>query len=740
MVYNNSNNRNQHINSSNINAMDASILGEPFHNPYTFIPFPESVDDRFAPTALTADEIPDEQHRRSGVLELTIETLSPLLTCSPTPDCKLKNGHKSYKALTINDDVIVPSSGVRGSLRTLMTILSGGTLGYMDEDLWLVQKRDARLGPSSQYPDLPDKAFLAEVIQPGNVNLPGIIELGKTKLVPVNSLEQKFRNLDRSRPTTRRIKPLTYKDHTGEVWKVKLSGRPIKKRGKKEGVFQGNGTRIELDQHFWTTYEGRHRHAVYSKLEKGDLIWLEPQKKSCSAIKSSNDIKSLQIARWGRRGSPLKQLIPECVHPDSMNKDGLVDIVTDLFGQIPKDKTWAAGPFSARVRPGNLIFLDAKQNTTSETLAPLSSPHPGCLAFYRDAELDELSKGSPLKGYKVYRNTKERGQNAPWKYSVQGEYDEEGRLRMPVKRKMNKTAELLNEGSVGKLRISFRSLGLDELALLYAACSVDWRLGGGKPLGLGHCRVTGLEMIDEDGERTTPMGISENSENLAVPKNLTRFIDNYQQRIGLYKTSQIPVEKLRYPRAVAQNKNKSFRAGLTWFARHASPREGRPGLKTMWLNGQLELKASKDQIKAQPLPMLQTEKPDSDLIYGYDMVALDTKKTGNPGNQRTLVGKMEKFNTKSHAASNEQSGPNTSQSRQTRSDARAGRSPASTTRDFQITKSNIGTMIAEDLKMGGITPEKALNYLHKMEEFGIAPEKSNKWEKKYNRLHELKDK
>ncbi|MEA2061635.1 MAG: hypothetical protein U9P10_14245 [Thermodesulfobacteriota bacterium] len=49
---------------SNQNAASPSHIGESFHNPYTFIPFPDKVD-RYLPTALTADELPHEKHRRS---------------------------------------------------------------------------------------------------------------------------------------------------------------------------------------------------------------------------------------------------------------------------------------------------------------------------------------------------------------------------------------------------------------------------------------------------------------------------------------------------------------------------------------------------------------------------------------------------------------------------------------------------------------------------------------------------
>jgi len=715
---------------SNQNAASPGHIGEAFHNPYTFIPFPDKVE-RYLPTAYTADEHPDDRHRRSGVLELEVTTLSPLMSCSPVSVSE-KAGHKSFKSLTIGDDVIVPSTGVRGSLRTLMTILSGGTLGYMDEDLWLTQGRDAQLGPSKKMPDIPDNAFLAEVIRPGSGTFPGIVQLGETKLLKADDLSRSIPNLDRNRPTTGK-KPLRYQDSTGKEWKVKLSGRPIMRKGKKEGLFSGNGEELELTEDFWKTYQGRHRHAEHSELKKGDLVWLEPAQTDCTKISCAADIKSIQWSRWGRQGVALKAMIPSTVLPDSIRNDGGVDMVTDLFGQIPQ-KDMAAGPFAARIRPGNLIFFDAKDKTITETLAPLAAPHPGCIAFYRDEEnLDLINGKSPLKGYKVYRNTKERGENAPWKYSVQGVYGEQGALK-PSQQKVNKTAQLLNEGLTGKLRISFRAFGIDELALVYAACSVDWKLGGGKPLGLGHCRVTGLKMIDEDGNVTTPMGISENGKNLTPAQNDLKMTDHLKNRIALYRASQIPVEKLRYPRAVTKNNNQSRCAGLSWFARHAAQRKNGQGLETIWTTGDLKMTVKASQIKAQALPGLDADDPDADLLYGYDMVDLVDEKSGR--NQR-MVCRMEKFEAASHASPGEKAGVNTSQNRESRNSARSERSHEPEKTLPQITKENIAALMTAEFSDKKLTPARAREYLQQMNSFGITREQSNKWRKKFDLLEKI---
>jgi hypothetical protein len=73
------------------------------------------------------------------------------------------------------------------------------------------------------------------------------------------------------------------------------------------------------------------------------------------------------------------------------------------------------------VRPENLVFCNALAKVQRVTLAPLAPPHPGCRAFYRDnVDPDAISDSDPLRGYKVYRTTNESGQDAPWRYEVQG--------------------------------------------------------------------------------------------------------------------------------------------------------------------------------------------------------------------------------------------------------------------------------------------------------------------------------
>lgn len=598
-----------------------------------------------------------------------------------------------------------------------MTILTGVTLGYVDDEAWLCQGRDARLGPASEQTkgQVPSRTFLARIIEPGGFGRSGKVEVGRTILVKADDLERAAQraglgSLPRPRPGSR-INHLWTDDVMSSVsdhetdklkWQVKLSGRPINKRGKREGLFLGSGTIIELNKDLWAAYAGRNRHGDHPELHKGDLVWLEPKSFGLDKISSAEDVKSIQWARWGREGERLLDII-RLRHkdqlPDAFNPDGLVDEVTDLFGQIPRDDIAHEAPnqakpafaFAARIRPSNLVFSKAKSQVQRVVLAPLAPPHPGCAAFYRaisgdlKSAADSVSNhGMPLRGYKVYRTTSESGSQAPWLFETQGVYDDQGRLKS-AGQKVNKTCDLLSADAapIGQLRITVRALSQRELSLLLAACAVDWRLGGGKPLGLGHCRIVKatLRAFQDDGTLGAPVCLERPDDAIAtLPEPYARELDadsQLSERMKLWQASQTPVAKLRYPRAVIENRNKKSRGGHVWFQRHATPRkaarEGEPpkGLQVMHVTGDLKDKAKADAFRAQPLPVLNLNQPEADLLYGYDLFAAsDPDWIEQTQDRRSLYRKLEPFDPDKHSRSSDRSGGHYGQTRERRQEER----------------------------------------------------------------------
>ncbi len=713
----------------NRNRADATCLGESFHNPYTFIPFPDQpLGERVEPTALSIDEV--EKDRFTGVLDLQVELLSPLLTSEAQPYQGQKENHQKYHALCIGNDVVLPATGVRGSLRTLMSILTGGTLGYVDEEAWLCQGRDARLGPrnpKTREPHIPQNPILAEVIQPGGVNKSGRIRMGTTRLVKLQQLDGLCGQdlVNRMRPEAGSTSGSIYVDEQmnhhslnwSDVtpWRVKLSGRPINLKGKREGLFLSNGREIQLPASFWAAYAGRNRHGDFPELRPGDLVWVQPKTPDTreEEILDSTHIESIQWARWGRKGERLLEAVSR-YHPDQLpdcfNPDGKVDEVTNLFGQVPRDTLVKdvsafqgksgkpAAAFAARIRTGNLIFPGGKSNLeTSLVLAPLAPPHPGCSAFYRQPKAgreasfaDEVKNGDfKLRGFKVYRTQKPT--DRPWDFSQQGVCTGDGKIDTQREKKVNKTVDLL-KGGTGHLRLSLRGLNDRELALLLAACSVDWRLGGGKPFGLGHARIrrATLLRLDDDGNlNPEPDGQMVHGENLksSIParfRNALETTPDIWERLALYQTSQVPVEKLRYPRAAVCNNKKVNRGGHVWFNRHASPHksghqnEEPQGLEILHVSREATgiLQGKAPGISAQPLPLLQKGRPEADVLYGYDLYSDDNPGSGYREDSKGTAKpqkRLEGFDPNRHPGRPVQAGEHQGQTRQTRQQNRHNR-------------------------------------------------------------------
>jgi hypothetical protein len=667
----------------NATAAAPAKLGEPFHNPYTFIPFGTN-PVRSAPTLLSADEA--DKSRFTGVLRIRVRTISPLLSCMPTQTDGV------HAVTAIGDDVIVPATGIRGALRTLMTVLTGGTLGYVDPMLWLTQGRDLNLGPRGMNspPNTPERVFLARVAEPGSATRAGRVELNAAseQLISGKDLAARLPGFEDRRP-----KPSGGKGPANrgavEIQPgvfARLSGRPIKPEGKREGIFKPSGKFIELGADLWQAFLGRHAHADFTELKPGDLVWLEPRTPTLDQIRDGNDVASIQWSRWGRRGERLLDAIRKrhgAVLPDSLRGDGLVDEITNLFGHVPDAKTpTAAAAFAGRIRPDNLVFKGAAGAKVDRgvQLAPLMQPHPGCVGFYREnRDLDQISQTDPLRGYKVYRTTVERGASAPWHYATQGVYGEQGTLQ-PATAKVSRKCDLLQEGVEGELNISLRSLSKRELALLLAACGVDWRLGGGKPLGLGHCRVMHAELVNEFGESqldwTASSSTAPDRESpTAVPSPYATEIETaLAERIRFYQATQRPVARLRYPRAAKRNRNKTNRGGQIWFQRHASPKkaqdknEQRPiGLQVFRVAGELATRVGLGQVKAQRLPDFDPKSPFADVLYGYDCWTDDT------AGPFPLAQGIEPFDPTKHARPDERSGGHQGQSRETRQGERERR-------------------------------------------------------------------
>lgn len=183
-----------------------------------------------------------------------------------------------------------------------------------------------------------------------------------------------------------------------------------------------------------------------------------------------------------------------------------------------------------------------------------------------------------------------------------------------------------------------------ELALLLLACCVDWKLGGGKPLGLGHCRVVKAELLDEFGGKVLDM-LGNDAGQLSLPTEYASLVSDLDKRFELYKKSQEPVDLLRYPRTLSNNNGGYRREGLAWFSRHATLSKSSSadgvsrGLETCAVAGAYYNGMVLGNIETNPNP-----------LYGYDLVGVG--ESSERGNKKVFE-TLESYDPAKHKASPE---------------------------------------------------------------------------------------
>lgn len=606
-----------------------SNIGQPFHNPYTFIPF-SGTPQHIEPTLRTIDEV--EKDRLSGVLELSVETLRPLLTMQAVKKNDTnKEKEKSSTALKIGSDVIVPATAIRGMLRNLMMILTSGSLGNTNPNAWFCCGRDVQLGDGTgRTPQTPQTLFLARVERAGNTLQDGIVRIGKCQLVPLeylgdrNSLKKLRKDFKRG-PLyyvyeNGRPRPFDNRRDAGKTrWQLKISGDIQCKGRKKEALYAEDPTQSEITvpSSLWADYISRNTNGDHTELHRGDLIWLEPQNLNTTRITDGSQIKSLQWARWGKKGQAIQDVLPNKEYlPDTRRTDRKVDFVTNLFGQVSDTGDKNVPCFAGRIRPENLVFCDASAKIWKEIpLVALSTPHPGCFSFYQ--KKDEAK----LRGYKVYRNAFDS--EKPWEYDQQPIYDNNGRaLGFDMVTKMTSAADLLPPNQTGNLRIAFQALTACELALLCRACSVNaWRLGGGKPIGLGLCQpeIKSIFILEDDGTIRTAK-----PEEFQLDEPLRSTVE---KQTAIWEATQKPVSRVRYPRAAKKNYDSFQRGGHIWFSTFAAPKKGASGQMERQLQPvrftesfrrSKGLPTDSQAMEGQWLPLFDPANPEADLLYGWN--------------------------------------------------------------------------------------------------------------------------
>lgn len=580
-----------------------------FVNPYTFV----DVDWK-AKKVEDAEEFYQKESLHTGYLECTLVTRTPL----GIPDNEKKqvegNGHAKYPFFSVCDgEPLIPGSSIRGVIRSVYETVSDSCLSTMQENTGLsfrVGNRNAykpgllireegqwRLYTAKKYlipcggPDYKplgiDFGFRAEDAAGKRVirDNKNIYEYGDQVAFSPANLEPHKKNgrqvwdgvVGSMQPSTRGGAYV----YIGETFSNK-HGEGIFKKGKpcaasREQIEEAlvllkESLKIYRDKAVNKGYEKDHTgYAGFERAEKAGVlpVWFSQE----------GSLLRFTMAAVGRSfaGRSLNELAGKKA---PCRKRGALCEACKLFGMTGEDA------IGSRVRFSDAEAVRISKMHDSVTLKELGLPRYSYLPFHAKGQ------GGAVKSYDD-RNVEIRGRKFYWHNPDINK--DLGICRTKERTLRNATLDLVDTDSEFRFRVYYDGISGKQLERLKWTLTLgenreDGRLchkiGHGKPLGLGSCKIVVRAQVDrctEAGEELVYGIICETDRDKLAGK-----IDEAWQRgksyQGLMKVCDMDAvkgENVTYPYIVsdvpeAQRRNKNAYANHQWFTSNKGRRNEDP--------------------------------------------------------------------------------------------------------------------------------------------------------------------
>lgn len=242
-----------------------------------------------------------------------------------------------------------------------------------------------------------------------------------------------------------------------------------------------------------------------------------------------------RVAYQNTVGDLLKKKVP-CKERDKLCK------ACELFGMTSADKGISSRVrFTDAVIKKDDIVLTENQKIPQKILAELASPKPSYLPFYLK-NFD--SKNNNTKGYDE-KGAELRGRKYYWHSHQTGETK-----KITVR---NATMEVIQSKKNGfEFRVFYDHISqrqLDELIWTLTLgendpdSSLCYKIGHGKPIGLGSAKI----VIDEQIERSVEGGYSLESQDIVVKKDIFPNDRRKQELLKIMDMNSVGDKDVRYP-------------------------------------------------------------------------------------------------------------------------------------------------------------------------------------------------
>lgn len=499
-------------------------------NPYNFV----RSSDRIVGKDTNGNPMPLPDHSKfsgnSGCIKCEVANETPLFCGGEITESA--DRHKTIKFFRLNEKLAIPSTSLKGMLRSFiesltgscMSVFDGSRLDFRKPTSWAGQKTFA--GMITKLPNSDNEPGEIKVLEVAwvqtysddtqrgsNPILPKIdlhnFQNGNKVYVKTSTLVNQYINSrGNSIPTSyyyiKDIRPVSGDIAADEkVGYVKITGQDVMYQKKRERVFFENNPKTItvafkekqdydhiLKQQIERKKKGQTFKTQYQndKLSVGDLIYF--QKENNSAVKLSNvAVPRLRYSKGtgDRTGKP-----------EDYTKCGKSNpcIACRMFGFTEESDS-----LSGRISFSHAFINESPSSTLNTViLRPLGTPNPTSYNLYLESDNNNIvrdydgyqtdPKGNKRENQNINANVHLRGRKFYWHHRNN---DILQRATLNERTKLNSTAEVLVSKNAFKFRVYFNNLTDFELGLLLYSLKLEGNMrhkcGMAKNLGFGTVNI-----------------------------------------------------------------------------------------------------------------------------------------------------------------------------------------------------------------------------------------------------------
>lgn len=466
--------------------------------------------------------------KNTGILKCKLRTYSPLFIMGERDVSE--NGHSEEYFLKENGNYIIPSSTLKGEIRTIIEVLTNSVIRNVE-----TERLEKRLKPNKEQ--LVSYGIIKSLPKDG---VDGIIKLAKKikikREILKNGLGEKFdengkimriymkKNIKKYKEITDEYefkKLLCNKDNPEKtvvtIWSSSKRPKAIYEKilvetdevlykfsknelDDLEYLIKQRSERDENDKKekkdfYYKPKKDKNKDDFFKLKENDPIIIYKSNEKSPEYLAFS------EIPRLRYKLAPL-DLIPPKFRPSNSLKN--LSFSEKLFGTTGNHNEKSESKELTSIS-GRVFFSDAKLKEDKAkfikkdpiTLKPFGEPHPTLLSFYliKDGNYDD--EKSRIRGRKFYWHHENKIEKRYESYS--------NSITMNSREAYNSSLQLLDYGNEFDFDVCFNNLTDEELGVLIYSLELEegllHKVGKGKAFGFGSSKITIVEALKENDNK-----------------------------------------------------------------------------------------------------------------------------------------------------------------------------------------------------------------------------------------------